>query len=107
MADAAASAFAVRAGVPVAQQPFRPVIRGLLLTGGVPRYLRAEATGRGSTIDAEPLWWPPAKIVGRHLAPFLAERAGIREAPPRAGKDEGVEINVELEFEAGEVRPLG
>ena len=30
MADAAASAIAVRAGVPVAQHPFRPVIRGLL-----------------------------------------------------------------------------
>jgi sulfide:quinone oxidoreductase len=107
MADAAASAIAVRAGVPVAQHPFRPVIRGLLLTGGVPRYLRAEATGRGSTIDAEPLWWPPAKIVGRHLAPFLAQHAGIREEPPRGRPDEAVAVEVELELEAGEIQPVG
>jgi sulfide:quinone oxidoreductase len=106
MADAAASAIAVRAGVPIAPQPFRPVIRGLLLTGGVPRYLRAEAGGRGSMVDAEPLWWPPAKIVGRYLAPFLAEHAGIREEPPRGRPDEAVAVDVELEFEAGEIQPV-
>ena len=83
-ADAAAGAIAAGAGASVTPTPFRPVIRGVLLTGGVDRYLRAEATGRGSTIDAAPLWWPPAKIVGRYLSPFLAKHAGIREeARPR------------------------
>jgi sulfide:quinone oxidoreductase len=106
MADAAASAIAVRAGVPEAPRPFRPVIRGLLLTGGVPRYLRAEATGGKSTVDAEPLWWPPAKIVGRYLAPFLAQHAGIREEPPRGRPDEAVAVDVELEYETGEIQPV-
>jgi sulfide:quinone oxidoreductase len=106
MADSAASAIAVRAGVAVAQRPFKPVIRGLLLTGGVPRYLRSEVTGGKSVVDAEPLWWPPAKIVGRYLAPFLAQHAGIREEPPRGRPDEAVAVNVELEFEAGEIQPV-
>jgi hypothetical protein len=60
------------------------VLRGLLLTGGRPFYLRAEVGERAdetSTATAEPLWWPPGKVVGRHLAPFLAERAGIVLAP--------------------------
>jgi sulfide:quinone oxidoreductase len=70
-ADVAAAAIAETAGAPVTPEPFRPVLRGLLLTGMVPRYLRADATGE-SVADTEPLWWPPAKIAGHHLAPFLA-----------------------------------
>ena len=61
------------------------------MTGGAPLYLRAEpqrlprdatvaieATPlRQSTRDAssaagQPLWWPPAKIAGRYLGPYLA-----------------------------------
>ncbi len=49
-----------------------------------PRYLRAEAGTSRSEVDTEPLWWPPAKIVGQYLAPFLAERLGMSEAPPAA-----------------------
>src|SRR5215212_1010558 len=41
-ADAAAEAIAARAGAPVEPKPFRPVLRGLLLTGSTPRYMRAE-----------------------------------------------------------------
>jgi sulfide:quinone oxidoreductase len=84
-ADAAAEAIAALAGAPVTPQPFNPVLRGLLLTGGASRFLRAELSGgRGETSVAqpEPLWWPPGKIVGRYLAPFLAERAGIILTPP-------------------------
>lgn len=106
MADVFASAVAFRVGAVAEPVPFRPVVRGLLLTGGVPRYLRAEATGRGSTIDAEPLWWPPAKIVGRHLAPFLAAHMGIREEPPRGRADQAIAVDIELEFDEGVVRPL-
>ncbi|MBD0291362.1 MAG: hypothetical protein ICV74_08915 [Thermoleophilia bacterium] len=66
-------------------EPFRPVLRGLLLTGGVPAYLRAELSGgHGDTSLAasEALWWPPGKIVGRYLAPFLAARVGVTSLPP-------------------------
>ena len=44
-ADAAADAIAALAGAPVAPQPFRPVIHGVLLTGEQPRYLSAQITG--------------------------------------------------------------
>lgn len=90
-ADAAAGAIADLAGAAITPAPFRPVLRGLLLTGGAPLYLRAEpqrlvheATvaieapkDRRSLRDAsaasgQALWWPPAKIAGRYLAPYLA-----------------------------------
>jgi sulfide:quinone oxidoreductase len=100
-ADAAAEMIAANAGADLTPQPFRPVLRGLLLTGRQPRYLRHELTGgRGdsSTVGPEPLWWPPAKIVGRYLAPFLAEVAGV-EAPPEAPSAPGA-VPVEIELDA-------
>jgi len=75
-ADAVAAAIAIDAGANVRPSPFRPVLRGLLLTGFVPRYLRADVHAGTSTVDTEALWWPPAKIVGRYLAPFLAAQLG-------------------------------
>jgi sulfide:quinone oxidoreductase len=81
-AEAAAHSIAAAAGANVEPKPFRPVLRGLLLTGGIPRYLRVEiAGGHGetSTETTEALWWPPSKIVGRYLAPFLAEHAGLAD----------------------------
>jgi len=90
-ADAVAEAIAADLGLPIAPKPFVPVLRGLLMTGGAPLYLRAEPqrlprqatvaieatrthrTSREASSAAEqPLWWPPAKIAGRYLAPFLA-----------------------------------
>lgn len=90
-ADAVAGAIAVLAGAAVTPAPFRPVLRGLLLTGGAPLYLRAEPQrlARDATVAIEApadhrslrdasaaagqaLWWPPAKIAGRYLAPYLA-----------------------------------
>ena len=79
-ADAAAQVIAATAGAEVRPEPFRPVLRGLILTGRAPAFVRSELTGGGgdtSVAEAEALWWPPGKIVGRYLAPFLAERAGI------------------------------
>jgi hypothetical protein len=60
-------------------QPFRPILRGVLLTGGPPRYLRADISGGAgddSTISSEALWWPPDKIAGRYLAPYLSSQVG-------------------------------
>jgi sulfide:quinone oxidoreductase len=81
-ADAAAESIAAAAGAPVEPRPFKPVLRGLLLTGMTPRYLRTQAGSTHSQTDTEPLWWPPAKIVGRHLAPFLASQLHLSESPP-------------------------
>jgi sulfide:quinone oxidoreductase len=79
-AGAVAEVIAASAGAPVTPQPFRPILRGLLLTGAEPAYLRTDLSRgpRHTTIaQGEPIWWPPGKIVGRHLAPYLAERGGI------------------------------
>jgi sulfide:quinone oxidoreductase len=90
-ADAVAEMIVADLGIPLTPTPFRPVLRGLLMTDGAPLYLRAEPErfSRGTTgaTDATPppattriaswaagraLWWPDAKIAGRYLAPFLA-----------------------------------
>jgi sulfide:quinone oxidoreductase len=98
-ADAAAEAIAAAAGADVEPRPFRPVLRGLLLTGEKPQYLRSElAGGVGETSESspDPLWWPPTKIVGRQLAPFLAALAGEPGAA-EPGAETGVPIEVELD----------
>jgi sulfide:quinone oxidoreductase len=85
--DAAAETIAAAAGAALEPRPFDPILRGLLLTGDEPRFLRAKpAGGHGdaSIVHGEALWWPPAKIVGRFLTPFLAERAGVVLQPPPA-----------------------
>jgi sulfide:quinone oxidoreductase len=101
-ADAAADAIAAAAGAEVTPSPFRPLLRGLLLTGGEPRYFRGDLSGgSGETSEAspEPLWWPPAKIVGRHLAPFLAERAGLEPPSDMRLDPRAVAVEVELPAE--------
>jgi sulfide:quinone oxidoreductase len=97
-ADAAAQAMAARGGAPVEPEPFRPVLRGLLLTGMEPRFLRAErGTTNLSVIDTEPLWWPPAKIVGKYLAPFLAEHLGLSDSLPATARKGALHVEVELD----------
>src|SRR5688572_32409707 len=85
-ADAAAEAIVTAAGAAQQPAPFRPVLRGLLLTGGAPLYLRAELSAAGDVIRARgsalaaprgetstrALWWPPAKVADRYLGPHLA-----------------------------------
>jgi sulfide:quinone oxidoreductase len=96
-ADAAASSIAADVGAVARPEPFRPVLRGLLLTGFAPRFLRAEATGAHSIVDTEPLWWPPAKIVGRYLTPFLAAKLGLAETVVGPIREGAIPIEVELE----------
>jgi sulfide:quinone oxidoreductase len=93
-ADTVASAVAADAGAPVKPIPYRPVLRGLLLTGLAPRFLRS--VDSVSVVDTQPLWWPPGKIVGRYLSPFLAHHLGLASAlaePPH----EAVQVEVALD----------
>jgi sulfide:quinone oxidoreductase len=75
MADTAARCIASLAGAPVEPQKFDPAIEGVLLTGGRPRYLRAQSTGASGapseliTVARED---DPPKIAARYLAPHLA-----------------------------------
>jgi len=75
-ADAVAETIAAAAGAAVEPEPFRPVLRGMLLTGGDDRFLRSGvAGGQGdSDVATHALWWPPTKVSGRYLAPFLFGR---------------------------------
>jgi sulfide:quinone oxidoreductase len=78
-ADAVAEAIAAAAGAQIEPQPFRPVLRGTLLTGGAARYLRADISGGAgddSTVSDDALWWPPNKLSGRYLAPYLSSKTG-------------------------------
>jgi sulfide:quinone oxidoreductase len=95
-ADAVAAAIAIDAGADVRPMPYRPVLRGLLLTGFVPRYLRADVRAGTSAVDTEALWWPPAKIVGRYLAPFLASHLGLDASLPESAQSGAVRVEIEL-----------
>jgi sulfide:quinone oxidoreductase len=104
-ADAVAEAIAAEAGAPITPAPFRPVLHGLLLTGAAPVYMRAELVdGRAesATVANESLWWPPGKIVGRYLAPFLAERADLMLTTPAPGDS----LRVDLELAPTTPRPV-
>jgi sulfide:quinone oxidoreductase len=107
-ADAAAAQIARDAGAPVQPQPFAPVLRGLIVTAGAPVYLRCEpqrlarpasvaiddrrSTDPEREADAslasdQALWWPPATITGRYLAPHLATARPLTvTAPPLADR---------------------
>lgn len=78
-ADVAAAHIASTLGAGPRPEPLDLVLRGELLTAGVPRFLRARVPRRGEEHDPgqvsrEPLWWPPAKIAARELGPYLAGR---------------------------------
>ncbi len=76
-ADAAAEAIAAAFGAVAKPRPFKPIVRDMLLTGLEPIFLRADISGGAGdsfAVDTEPLWWPPAKIAGRHMGPYLAQQ---------------------------------
>ena len=81
-ADVAAADIAVLAGAYLDAEPYRPVLRGLLLTGDEPAYLEHSAHSPfGPEASSTALWWPPHKVVGRHLGPYLTSLAGPPVAP--------------------------
>jgi sulfide:quinone oxidoreductase len=76
-ADAAAEAIAAQAGADLEPTPFRPVLRGKLLTGARPLYMRSDISGTAgdnSVSSGHILWWPPGKVAGAYLAPYLSAR---------------------------------
>jgi sulfide:quinone oxidoreductase len=88
-AVAAAEAIAARHGVDLDPQPYRPILRGQLLTGGRSRWLRAPAgdTPAATRASMRALWWPPTRIATRYLAPYLLSRDEadqLRSKPPGA-----------------------
>ena len=78
-ADTVAAVIAASVGADVAPRPFRPVLRGLVTAGATAHYIRARiAVGAGDDceVSERPLWWPPNRLCGRYLAPYLSSRVG-------------------------------
>ncbi|HVW18231.1 MAG TPA: FAD-dependent oxidoreductase [Solirubrobacteraceae bacterium] len=98
-ADVVAAQIAAAAGADVRVEPLHPVLRGRLMTGRVDRFLRRELDSPHGLADQEPLWWPPIKVAGRYLGPWLAEHglagrhAGAATPPPPS---EGPEVHAHL-----------
>jgi sulfide:quinone oxidoreductase len=106
-ADAAAEHIAWSLGKLEEPQPFRPVLRGQLLTGKKPQFMRrdVDAPSESDEVSGDrPLWWPTTKVAGKYLAAYLAEydtsSAGSEDIAPgvrrRAflspGSDDALEV---------------
>jgi sulfide:quinone oxidoreductase len=102
-ADAVAQSIAAAAGAPVAPEPFRPVLRGLLLTGGDDRYMRHSVAGGGGEgeVSGRTLWWPPTKIAGRYLSGYLFDRDDARTVEEIRHGHLEVEIPLDAHAPAG------
>ena len=72
-----------------------PVLQGVLYTDRAPAYLRA-THGEASAPRAYSLWWPPSKIAGRYLSPYLTIRAGAPRAPEVRPEADVLPVNVDL-----------
>jgi sulfide:quinone oxidoreductase len=99
-ADAAAESIAALAGVAVDPRPFRPVLRGVLLTGRGRQWIRRELDDPNDPGRAErhALWWPPTKVAGRYLAPFLASLEDAERVDENY-RPEGRLVQLDLERE--------
>lgn len=108
-ADTAAEDIAHRVGAGPPARPFRPILRGKLLTGDESVNLRAEVAGGAGEGEAslDTLWWPPQKISARYLAPLLYH-GYVREdlEPPRHSLDVEVALPMEWHEEPMAIDPL-
>ena len=83
-ADAAAEHIAHALGAGVSPEPFRPMLRGKLLTGEESVNLSADVAGGSGEpeVSSDYLWWPPHKIAARYLSPFLYHGDSHTEPEP-------------------------
>ncbi len=97
-ADAAASSIAALAGAGIAPEPFRPVLRGVLMTGEDPEFMSKDIGGGDGEgmAAAQRLWWPPVKIAGRYLAPYLSARDPDLAIDPAGSSADSVKVDVEV-----------
>lgn len=105
-ADAAAEQIAAELGADIEPQPFRPVIRGKLLTGDESLHLEHGAVGGAGegSASAQFLWWPPHKVSGRYLASWLGHESHLLDAePPTHSID--VEVSLPKEWHENPMIP--
>jgi sulfide:quinone oxidoreductase len=99
-ADAAAESILADLGLPIVPRPYRPVLQGVLYTDHDPEYLQAplgDSPGEELAPRTYSLWWPPSKIAGRYLAPYLTLRAGAPRAPEVRPEADLVPVEVDVE----------
>ena len=101
-ADAVAEAIAAAAGAEGFEpRPFRPVLRGVVLTGRGSQWLRrdlGEEDPEGAAAR-HALWWPPTKIAGRFLSGYLGEiddAAAAGEGAEPTGQPVHLDLDREL-----------
>lgn len=79
-AGIAAAGILREAGVDVDVPAFSPIMRGALITGGKPRFMRVRiGEEAGGALTKSPLWWPPIKVAGERLGPYLARHWSLAE----------------------------
>ena len=100
-ADAAVEHIASRLGAGVEPAPFEPVLRGQLITGAESLHMRHGLTGgQGEgTTSLDYLWWPPGKIAGRYLTPWLLG-TDLGESLEAPGHPLDVEVSLPHEWHA-------
>jgi sulfide:quinone oxidoreductase len=88
-ADAAALHIAARVGAEVDAETTQVILRARLLTGLDDLWLRRDLLRAGDRgeVSGHALWWPPGKVAGRWLSPYLQARrdaeSGVPHAPAR------------------------
>lgn len=105
-AEVASASIVAAAGAPVEVPPFNPILRAAMLTGEGVEFMRSELEADApADFASSPLWWPPAKVAGRRLAPYLARLwTGEREDALRAMEDLEVPDEGDRERTAAEHR---
>jgi sulfide:quinone oxidoreductase len=77
-ADVAARSIAARAGAHVPIETFQPILRGALITGGAPDFVRSSRADRGAdaAVVGRELWSPATKVAAEYLGPYVARARG-------------------------------
>ncbi len=108
-ADAIAELLAAAAGAGIEPTPFRPVLRGRLLTGSGAHYLEHPLSGGAGAgpPSALRLWSAAHKVDGRYLSGWLEELEGPDDvgisapAAPAGAAAPHIDVEVELPYETG------
>ena len=83
-ARVAATHIAAAVGAPADPQPFRPVLRGELLTGSDSlKMSHSLAGGDPGAVSSDYLWWPRQKVAGRFLSAWLGHTVPAPDLGPR------------------------
>jgi sulfide:quinone oxidoreductase len=98
-ADAVAEHIAAHVITGLEPHPFRPVLRGKLLTGRGAAYLNKardgdDGVGRAAEVQ---LWAPPTKVSGRYLSRWLVPPDAPDAGDVQPHQEDGIEVEVPLQ----------